>query len=166
MAKYDTDTENEILRRMSSGESLASICQGEAMPSCDTVFYWCHTRPDFKAKYIAAQEARAEAVFEEILAIADDGQNDTYVDDEGKTRTDHDVINRSRLRIDARKWVLGRMAPKRFSERVELDHKSSDGSMSPKDMTDDQKAAKIAQIYARAAKRKALNEPDDGSDLV
>ena len=59
---------------------------------------------------------------EEILAIADDGINDTYVDDDGRPRVDNDVIQRSRLRVDTRKWLMSKMAPKRFGDKVDVNH--------------------------------------------
>lgn len=56
---------------------------------------------------------------EEILEIADNGENDTYIDEHGNKRTDHDVVARSRLRVDARKWLASKMAPKRYGDKVE-----------------------------------------------
>jgi hypothetical protein len=49
--------------------------------------------------------------------IADDGKNDTYVDENGKQFVDNDVIQRSRLRVDARKWVVSKLLPKKYGER-------------------------------------------------
>jgi hypothetical protein len=53
-----------------------------------------------------------------LFSIADDGKNDTYEDDEGRTRTDHDVIARSRLRVDTRKWYLSKVLPKIYGDRT------------------------------------------------
>lgn len=61
-------------------------------------------------------------MFEDMLEIADDGTRDTYVDAEGNERTDQDVIARSRLRVDTRKWMLARMAPKKYGERITQEH--------------------------------------------
>jgi hypothetical protein len=58
----------------------------------------------------------------ELLSIADDGSNDTYVIDEetGATAVNHDVINRSRLRVDTRKWLMSKLAPKKYGDRTVL----------------------------------------------
>jgi len=88
------------------------------MPSQSTVFKWLSLHKEFAEQYVRAREVQADHMAEEILEIADDGRNDTYVDDEGNKKTDHDVIARSRLRVDARKWLASKMAPKKYGEKV------------------------------------------------
>jgi len=68
-----------------------------------------------------------EALAEEILEIADDGINDTYETEDGKEKVNQDVINRSRLRVDTRKWLMSKLAPKKFGERVEQFISGPDG---------------------------------------
>lgn len=70
--------------------------------------------------YARTREARADKLFEDLIKIADYGVNDTYTDEEGNTRTDHDVIARSRLRVDTRKWVISKMVPKKYGDKLEL----------------------------------------------
>lgn len=38
-------------------------------------------------------------------------------------------VNQARLKVDAIKWRLGKLAPKKYSDKVDLTN--SDGSMSP-----------------------------------
>jgi hypothetical protein len=64
---------------------------------------------------------------EEILEIADDGTNDTYKDDNGNERTDQEVIGRSRLRVDARKWLLAKMLPKKYGDKIQQEVSGPDG---------------------------------------
>jgi hypothetical protein len=66
-------------------------------------------------------------MFDELLEIADDGTNDTYEDVDGNPRTDHDVIARSKLRVDTRKWYLAKSMPKLYGERVALEHSGPNG---------------------------------------
>lgn len=71
---------------------------------------------------------RAEAMFEDLMEISDDGTND-FVESARKDGStvvlaDKDHIMRSRLRVDTRKWVLSKMLPKKYSER--LIHSSDD----------------------------------------
>lgn len=66
-----------------------------------------------------------EAMAEEILEISDNTEND---------RTElglvnHENINRSRLKVDTRKWLMSKLAPKRYGEKVQTDIVSSDGSL-------------------------------------
>lgn len=66
---------------------------------------------------------QAELLADELLSIADDGRNDTYEVTEGEEksiRTDHDVINRSRLRVDTRKWYLSKVLPKIYGDKVDM----------------------------------------------
>ena len=78
------------------------------------------SRPENVEQYARAREAQADKMAEDILQIADDGANDTYKDDKGNIMTDHDVVARSRLRVDARKWLASKMAPKKYGDKVEL----------------------------------------------
>lgn len=71
-------------------------------------------------QYARAREAQADAMLEEIMEIADEGTNDTYEDENGNERTNQDVIARSRLRVDARKWAMSKMAPKKYGDKLEL----------------------------------------------
>lgn len=75
--------------------------------------------PERVEQYARAREAQADKLAEDILAIADDGTRDTYTDAEGNERTNQDVIARSRLRVDARKWLASKMAPKKYGEKME-----------------------------------------------
>ena len=160
---------DDILRRIASGESLSSICQETGMPDASTVLYWRHTRPEFDKAYLLARESQAEALFEEMLAIADDGSND-WMEKELRsgriiTVLDKEAVQRSKLRLETRRWLLAVMAPKRYREKTQVDLTSSDGSMSPANMTDEQKAAKLTAIHQAAMNR--IKAPvDDGSDLV
>jgi hypothetical protein len=59
-----------------------------------------------------------------ITEIADDGSND-WIERETKsgrmlTVPDQEHINRSRLRIDARKWLLSKLAPRKYGDKLEL----------------------------------------------
>ena len=81
-----------------------------------TLMLWL-SDPSRAEQYARAREAQADKMAEDILAIADDGRNDTYQTDDG-TATNHDVIARSRLRVDARKWLASKMAPKKYGEKI------------------------------------------------
>ena len=162
---------DRICERLINGESLRAICDEEGMPTPGRVAYWRKNNPKFEAQYIAAREMQAETLFEEMLDIIDDGRNDWEEREKRNGDTyialNKEAIARSRARVDVRFRMMESMAAK-YSKKLQVDLKSSDGSMSPKDMTDDQKASKIAAIMARAAAKRdaATSGVDDGSDLV
>lgn len=71
-------------------------------------------------QYARAREIRAENIFEEILDIVDCEDHDVVLDEDSNPRTNHDVIQRDRLRVDARKWMLGKMQPKKYGEKLDV----------------------------------------------
>lgn len=75
----------------------------------DRVTVWRRSRTDKELEKVlwASRQVVAEMCYDECMAIADDGSNDTYIDEDGNRRVDHDVIARSRLRIEARRQVAG-----------------------------------------------------------
>lgn len=132
MARHSSFTQEVadiICERIAGGESLRSICRDEEMPGTSTVIKWLanDSLANFRAQYTRAREAQADFMAEDILAIADDGLNDTYVDDEGNQRTDHDVIARSKLRVEARKWLAGKMAPKKYGDKITAEMSGPNG---------------------------------------
>lgn len=96
--------------------------------------------------YASAREAQADKMAEDILTISDDGSNDTYETEDG-TRTNQDVIARSRLRVDARKWLASKMAPKKYGDKLAID---ADIKTSPKMEDVD---ARILQLQALMLKK-------------
>lgn len=85
------------------------------------------SRPEFSEQYARAREAQADKLAEEALTIADDGRNDTYTDADGNVKTDSEVIQRSKLRVDTRKWLASKMAPKKYGDKVTQEHTGANG---------------------------------------
>lgn len=80
----------------------------------------CESDPKLRQRWEIAERCQVESWADEIIQISDDGSNDTYVDGEGRTRTDHDVIARSKLRIETRLKLMGKKHPSRYGEKVDL----------------------------------------------
>ncbi|OWT68078.1 MULTISPECIES: terminase small subunit protein [unclassified Achromobacter] len=118
-----------ICARLADGESLRRICQDEDMPDKSTVMRWLAQDENLRDQYARAREAQADRLAEEILEIADDGRNDTYTDEDGNERTNQEVVARSRLRVDARKWLASKMAPKKYGDKVELSGTGEGGAL-------------------------------------
>ncbi len=163
---YTQEIADEICTRLATGESLRSICQSEHLPSDWTVRQWAiEDRDGFSSRYTQARDIGLDVMADECIQIADDGQNDSYMDDEGRKRTDFDVIARSKLRFDARRWYLSKLAPKRYGERIAQEITNPDGSLQP--LSDAQAAGRIAALIAVAQARQAQEASDEpGADLV
>ena len=111
----------KICRRLAEGETLRSVCRDEAMPDKATVLRWLadKAKADFRDQYAHARDMQADALFDEALEIADDVSGDWVVDKDGKKSLDHEHVQRSRLRVDTRKWAAGKMAPKRYGDKIQ-----------------------------------------------
>jgi hypothetical protein len=53
---------------------------------------------------------------DEIIDIADDAGRDVSVDNEGNQRVNGEAIARSRLRVDTRKWIMSKLAPRKYGD--------------------------------------------------
>ena len=124
---FSEELADAICERLAAVESLIRICGGDDFPSDGTVYRWIATIPAFRDKYAQARSVQAERMADEILDIADDGRNDKWTDSEGVVRVDNDVIARSRLRVDARKWLMSKMLPKKYGDRVAQEISGPDG---------------------------------------
>jgi hypothetical protein len=128
---YSADITSTICIRLGLGESLREICRGEAMPDKSTVMRWLATHPEFRDQYASAREAQADYYAEEIIEISDDGTNDWMErqigDGETITVENKEVLARSRLRVDTRKWLMARMAPKKYGDKITQELTGKDG---------------------------------------
>ena len=84
-----------------------------------TIYKWLAESPEFSERYAHAREQQADFYADEIIEIADNCPPETG------------EVAKAKLKIDARKWKAARLAPKKYSEKTELDLKSTDGSMTP-----------------------------------
>ncbi len=107
--------------RLAEGETLRAICRDEAMPDKATVLRWLadEAKADFRDQYAHARDMQADALFDEALEIADDASGDWSTDKDGRKVLDHEHVQRSRLRVDTRKWAAGKMAPKRYGDKIQ-----------------------------------------------
>ena len=114
---------NDILEHVASGKSVKSLIDHsgrDVIPSYTTWCEWLKESTDLADNYARAMESRQEVIFEEILVIADDQEGDVYKNDEGIEFTNHNVIQRSKVRIEARQWVLGRMNAKKYGNKIDM----------------------------------------------
>jgi hypothetical protein len=105
--------QEEIIKRLSGGESLLKILKKKGMPRRNTIFDWLSKDEVFSNKYVRAIEAKADIIFDEIMEIADNADEKNY------TRQ-----NKQKLQIDTRKWVLSKMLPKKYGKLINFDVKN------------------------------------------
>lgn len=129
--KYSLTLTAAICAKLMAGQSLRSICAEDSFPECATVFNWLAKYPEFLEQYTQAREIQADVMADEICDIADDGTND-WMDRQlqnGQTIrvVDHEHIQRSRLRVDARKWVASKLKPKKYGDKVSTEITGANG---------------------------------------
>ncbi len=136
---------------MREGQSLRQICRDTSMPDRSTVHRWLDDSrySDFRDQYARAVDLRADHIFDEVIEIADDGVND-FIERLAKDGTtqivfDSEHVQRSRLRVDARKWILARMSPRKYSDRV-VNHNVAEPA--PEQIGEDPRSRLLSKIAA------------------
>lgn len=121
---YTQKIADEICEHLAIGESIRTVCKPKHMPAISTFFKWLREHEDFSKQYAHAKQEAADAMAEDILDIADDGTND-WVERERKDGStyvalDHEAIQRSKLRVDTRKFLMAKMKPKVYGDKLDV----------------------------------------------
>ncbi len=130
---YTDELATTICQRIANGETFRDLDKDPKMPSVDTMIRWLtdNKHKDFSEQYKHARAVQAEKMFDELLEIADDGSNDLMTVKKGNNEYEmenKEVTNRSRLRVDTRKWYLSKVLPKKYGEKLDV---TSDGKALP-----------------------------------
>jgi hypothetical protein len=118
------EVRDAICEQLADGKSLREVCKAEGMPNRSTVFRALTEDALFRDQYARAREAGVEVMADELLDISDDGRNDFMERDLGDgvvtQQLNAEHIQRSKLRVDTRKWLLSKLAPKKYGDKLEL----------------------------------------------
>ncbi len=146
---YQDDIADEIISRIASGESLRAVCRDPNLPAAPTVCLWVDTRADFAERYARARERLVEHWADEIVELAD----------APVAPNDNAAVQRARLRVDTRKWLMSKLAPRKYGDRVEHVIKTGNAA----DLTDDE-LARIALASAPTLLLTADTKPETDND--
>lgn len=131
-SKYSLELADKICAQLAEGISLKTVCKSEDMPSTQTVFTWMRTQTGFLDKYERAKEESADALIEDMLDIADDGSND-WIEKNDPNNPGYSLngehVQRSRLRVDVRKWAASKLKPKKYGDKIQQEHTNPDGNL-------------------------------------
>lgn len=150
-----------ICERLAEGESLRAICADDDMPSRGTVFNWLldEKHAAFLNQYTRARELQADTFVDEIPDIADDGRNDWIEKNDPDNPgwlANGENARRSQIRIDARKWMAGKLRPKKYSDKVITELTGANGGpIETKDLTPHDRAKRTAFALQAVAKKKS-----------
>lgn len=104
---YDPEIGDQICEWLIQGKSLKSCCERPDMPSVVTVFKWLRTSEEFANLYAQARDQQADTLADQLQEISDNPTGD---------------VQRDRLRVDTRKWIASKLKPKKYGDRVEVEH--------------------------------------------
>lgn len=122
---YSPKLAARICERLAQGQSVRTICQADDMPSPASIYLWLSKYPAFSEQYAKAKSDGCEALFEEMFEIADRSERDFDVHPEtGALIVNGEHIQRARLMVDVRKWALSKLLPKKYGDKVDVNHGS------------------------------------------
>jgi hypothetical protein len=109
-SEYTEEIGIKICKLMTAGMSLRKICELEEMPCKQTVYDWMWRFEPFLERYVRAREAQMEAYAEELTDLADNASLTA------------EAINKARLQIDTRKWLMSKLKAKKYGDHATLEH--------------------------------------------
>ena len=131
---YTLEKSERICKLLAGGWPLTQICRLPEMPTYPTIMNWLWDESDFKEnflyRYKLARDQQADYMADEIVDICDNSRND-YMERERKDGTKGQVmrpenVQRSRLRVDARKWMAAKLKPKKYGDSMSLTGKGGE----------------------------------------
>lgn len=108
------DLAKKVLEGMHGGLSCFKACQAAGVPH-STFIGWVNVDPDLADKYTRAREDLIERMAQEVLELSD---SDVGLQPDGKK--DWAAVQKHKLQVDTRKWLLSKLAPKKFGDKLEL----------------------------------------------
>jgi hypothetical protein len=108
----DPQTVSAICEAIAQGDSLRKACQAHNV-SESTFRLWEKEDSSISTQYAQARETRANRWAEEFIEISDTIQTSD------NAQLDRNEIERAKLRLDARKWIVSRILPKQYGDRVQ-----------------------------------------------
>ena len=128
----------EICGRIADGQSVREIARADDMPARSSIFLWLSEYEAFSDQYAKACEARTQYLADELIDIADDEAGD---------------VQRDRLRVDTRKWVLSKLVPKKYGNKVTAEVTGADGGpIQTEELSTMEIARRVAFLLAKAGK--------------
>jgi hypothetical protein len=148
---YTPELADKICSQLAEGKSMRTICKADDMPDASTVFRWLRSKPEFCQQYTRAKDESADALVDEMLDIADEASNDwmeVHDPENPGYRFNGEHVNRSRLRVDTRKWVASKLKPKKYGEKLDIAHSGSIETTSREALIE-----RLTGLYAKASGR-------------
>jgi hypothetical protein len=118
---YNPQTAQIICDRIAGGETMVNISKTPGIPTPQTVHQWRRKYPEFAKDYATARADQMETWADEIVSISDDSALDTMDGPKGGQVSNNANVQRDRLRVDTRKFLMAKINPL-FADKVAHDH--------------------------------------------
>lgn len=154
---YSKKIAEEICHEIAnSSKSLKSILNSNPEFPYKSVFYrWLEDNPELQDLYARAKEEQIKNMADELLEIADNSAFDLKVTDEGREIVDYENINRSRLRVDTRKWILSKLLPRVYGDKIVNEHTGRDGQpIAYANLNESERINRVEEVLNRARVRR------------
>ena len=112
IVEWTSDIENSVITDIESGLSLRATAENNRISKA-LILKKVKESDSFRDRYAHAKEIQLESMADEILTIADSASSEDY--------------NVARLQVDSRKWLLSKLVPKKYGEKVEQYISGPDG---------------------------------------
>ena len=114
---YNKEIADKICSKVSEGISLRTICLADDMPDKSTFFRWLREHKDFQDQYAQAKEESTNAQHELLEELGDQAiELSQSVDPKASGA----VVQAVKLKADNLKWVMSKMKPKKYGDKVDL----------------------------------------------
>lgn len=115
-------------------ETMRKLFASGKTPISETTFFRCLDLDrvgTYREQYARAREMQADTMVDTIVDIADDAGGDVYLDKDGNPKIDHENVQRAKLRVDTRKWLVSKLSPKRYGDKIqmEVEHRLADATV-------------------------------------
>lgn len=148
------ELKQEIAERIAAGEPLKTIVNDERMPSRQTIWREERRDPEFGKEMQMSRQIAADIFVEEMMEIADNASEDYRPDGS----INYELVARSKLRIDQRRWTAARLDPLRYGDKVQTDITSGGEKLEVKEISPIEQARQVAFALELAKRAGAPKE--------
>ena len=104
------------------------------LPDPQTIYRWLNSFPSFREEYARAKDSQMQVLADEIVDLADQDricEKVTIKADGSRETVTLDQVDRTKLQIDSRKWLLSKLAPRKYGDKVQQEVSGPDGAPLP-----------------------------------
>lgn len=119
---YSPEVGDKIAAMLLEGDRVKDVCKSLGI-GIEKFYQWLRSNNDFEILYARAKEEQADQMADDMLSIADESGDDYITDANGVERVNNEAVQRSRLKIETRKWLAAKFKPHKYGDHQQVDHR-------------------------------------------